>query len=381
MKRGFNCFSRISIVFTLALFSVLAYGDELVEINEAFAKFEASDLLALKNSMLLDAKKWDCAFWSVSDEKEVQKNLVLIGHEAGMPLEKGWSLSPVNANVDSKSKTDDSEVMCRRGDWVYVIGSHFGKKGGPLKAARQFEARFSESGATMIDGVCSVSISIRKDEFLLHRLLNDALDSMRSEIIEPTAKEREQFIEAARSEGVKENESWVGRLKDSDWALNIEGADFLDNGSLLIGLRYPVTRDGHPILIEVANYEGFFEPTIPAPKAARVWIVENVGGPTQLTGVRSLRNQNGKIHFISGSIDSRVDVSLLLQQHPEGEAADCAHYSLTLPNTAEKIARVNAELIRVFEKTQNIEGVAFDAQGRNFYIKDALGNAPLLFPM
>jgi hypothetical protein len=42
-------------------------------------------------------------------------------------------------------KTEDAESVARHDGWVYVFGSHFGGKGGPLQPKRGFVARFREA--------------------------------------------------------------------------------------------------------------------------------------------------------------------------------------------------------------------------------------------
>lgn len=369
----------LAVVILFVTFCIpVAWSESLVEVDQPVAGYEASDLLAVQNRGILEARGWDIGFWTISDEKEIQKNLAMIGHEKGAPLGKNWHVEPVAVRAASKAKTDDAEILCRQGDWIYIIGSHFGKKGGPLKASRQFFARFSESGVEIEAGQCSVSVDIYKDEFFLHRLINDSLAAMRPEVIESTEAERTKFITDAQREGMEEKEKWVHRIKNDDWPLNIEGGDFLPNGVLLLGLRYPVSREGHPLLVEIEHIDGLFSASSELPRISGVRIIENVGKKEQLTGIRSLRCRENMFHIITGSIDSRPEVSLLLQVHPDGEDADCAHYVVTLPSDGGKY--IQATSVRTFEKTQNIEGIGFDTDGHVFYIKDAIGQTPLIFP-
>lgn len=355
---------------------LLAWGSGLVEVANPPVNFEASDLLAIQSAPILEAKAWDCGFWTVSDEKAIQKDLAIIGHDKGAPLERNWHMESVHVPAAPEVHTDDAEVLCRYGEWIYVLGSHFGKKGGPLKAARQFVARFREDNVDMTNGAATVSMDIRNDAFALHRLINDALAAMRSDLIETTAIEQAQFIAAAQHEGAEEHAEWADRLHEGDWPLNIEGADFLDSGSLLIGLRYPVTRAGHPLLVKIEHVDSLFTAS-PAPRVAGIHVVENVGDAAELTGIRSLRCHGGAFHIITGAIDGRAGVSLVLRQHPTGASANCAQYTITLP--LGRAAYVQGRLAHAFEKARNVEGIAFDARGREFYIEDASGTTPLLF--
>ena len=53
--------------------------------------------------------------------------------------------SSPKAFATSKKKTEDCEAMARRGSWIYIFGSHFGSKSGPMESSRHFVARFDES--------------------------------------------------------------------------------------------------------------------------------------------------------------------------------------------------------------------------------------------
>ncbi len=45
----------------------------------------------------------------------------------------------------------------------------------------------------------------------------------------------------------------------------------------------------------------------------------------------------------------------------------------------EGIRRIEAVCVHTFDAIQNMEGIGFDPQGREFFIKDAMGKTPLLF--
>ena len=353
--------------------ALMAGADSLTEVTMVREDFEASGLLLVRNQGLLAAKAWDLAFWTVGDEKRVEDNIALIGHTASSPLGKGWELAEVEAYCTACPKTDDAEAICRKDGWVYIIGSHFGKKAGPLKAKRQFAARFRERDVAAADKP-ALQLDASVNEFRFHRAINDALAHMEEDLIELTGVERVKFIADTLREGLKDGDTWTARIKDSDWPINIEGATFLDSGSLLLGLRYPVTKEGHPILIEVADFETLLRGGTPA--IAKTSVLANVGGKKELTGIRALRFEGGSIHAITGTIDSRLAESLVLQQHPEGGKAGPAHYKFKLPDTRKPIT---AELVRRFPGAQDIEGIAFDPDGRAFYIKDEPGKAPILF--
>ena len=55
----------------------------------------------------------------------------------------------------------------------------------------------------------------------------------------------EAFIEKTRQEP-----ELADLVRESDVTINIEGAAFRDDGSLILGLRYPLAADGKPVLVD-----------------------------------------------------------------------------------------------------------------------------------
>jgi hypothetical protein len=48
------------------------------------------------------------------------------------------------------------------------------------------------------------------------------------------------------------------RVREGDWTINVEGAEFTADGTLLLGLRFPVAADGRPIVIRLRGVERLF---------------------------------------------------------------------------------------------------------------------------
>jgi hypothetical protein len=372
---SFRTVCRLAL-FILIAASTASHAEKIIEINQNVPAFEASDLLWVENPKILESQRWDRAFWTVSDEKRVEGNMALVGHKTGRSMETGWEVLPVKCAADALPQTDDSEGMCRQGECVYIIGSHFGKKAGPLTVQRQFIARFRENSIAVDGSTVTVDMDAVVDDFLIHRLINDRLAVSEQPLIEETELERSAFIFSARNKGLKKSVSWISRIHDTDWPLNIEGAEFLDSGNLLLGLRYPVTREGHPILVELQGVEALMTGQPGSLKVARLWTIENMGAKDRLLGVRALRKRGDELHAVLGSIDGRKEMSLLLQEHPAGAAPDCVHVRMTLP--APGSTKIQAESLRTFSGLSDVEGLAFDPAGRAFYIRDDVGNIPLL---
>src|SRR5690349_18393123 len=92
---------------------------------------EASDLLRVHDEGLLDQLGARAAFWTVLDEGPVEACLALL-----IQLHDGtWQARHVLADAgDQTGRTEDAEALAYHDGWVYIFGSHFGKKRGPLKA-------------------------------------------------------------------------------------------------------------------------------------------------------------------------------------------------------------------------------------------------------
>ncbi len=108
---------------------------------------EASDLLPVESDELLRARGWDLAFWTVLDEGCVEDSIAVIGHtRAASPEDDAWEIVRPRFRVtDNAGRTEDAEACTRLDGWVYLVGSQYGSKAGPLETKRAFLARFRES--------------------------------------------------------------------------------------------------------------------------------------------------------------------------------------------------------------------------------------------
>ena len=338
---------------------------------------EASSLLAVTNVDFLSARGWDLAFWTVLDEGRVEKAIALIGKSKGKDK---WAIERVRVKKvkGHKGKTDDSEALCRKDGYVYILGSHFGKKRGKdhLREERQFIARFKESSVfAKPDKLTIDELVVSRDEFLLHRLINKRLKELNVPVGEHTEKVKETIKEIIReTQREYKGKWWVHRVGEGDRPINIEGAVFLESGSLLLGLRYPVSENGNPILVEVEDIDVLFEEGEPV--ISNAWVLQNVGGKEELRGIRAMERIGDCIHIITGNIDSKPDISILLQAHgPAGIRARSAHYKFVIPKGG--VQQVSAQLVRNFA-VGDVEGIAF-ADGRFFCARDKEEEVIILF--
>lgn len=316
------------------------------EIELRAAGNEASDLLRVHDPALLDELKARAAFWTVLDEGPVEDCLALLvqGHDGA------WEAKHVRADAgDHAGRTEDAEALAYHDGFVYVLGSHFGKKKGPLKARRAFIARFRESVKPRLE--------ISRNPFALHRKINDAIARIAGS---PAEEVHAKFIAATRQRAIKRGRPWADQLVPGDHPVNIEGAAFTRSGTLLLGLRWPVSADGEPLIVEIAR----------TMEVEGVHRLVGVGrGPL---GVRALSaREDGTFDVIVGSIDALDKGSVLLDAHPEARETTCRHYRFRLGE--------NPYLVRDLAPLHHVEGVS-ELDGEPLYVTDEEHRICLLAP-
>lgn len=328
---------------------------------------EASDLLPLTDEGLLESRGWDTAFLTVLDEGSVEDCMAVIGHRRGRGgSDDDWQIEKPRFRVGANAgKTEDAEACFARDGWIYVIGSHYGGKTGPLEKKRAFLARFREEALRAEPGEPSAEMEVAMNRFRLHRAVNDALRAFGPPLLAAGPTVKECFIAKTREEAGKKA---AQRILPSDVPLNIEGAAFAEDGSLLLGLRFPVSADGHPILAEIAGVAAMFEDEQAAPVVRRFWVVDGVGSRRKPAGVRAMHRRDADLHLIAGNLDAVDKESVLLEDHPEGGKASSSHYRVKLPRGQDG-GGVPAELVQRFSMN-NVEGLASDGRRQFFYVTD-----------
>jgi hypothetical protein len=339
---------------------------------------EASDLAVVPNGGL---DRYDQTFVTVLDEGVIEESIAILGHR-GDAVTEGWDavrlqLSP----VDHASRTEDAEACDFHGDHLYVLGSHFGSKDGPLEAKRAWVARVrTDDLAAAVEGE-RPPIEIARNRFGLHRALNDRLRESGVALRELGPRARERLVTRTVERGRTKGKSWVDRVREDDQPLNIEGCCFLADGTLLLGLRCPVTAEGEPIMVELKDIEAFFaEPDAP-PELGAVWTLGHAGTREDPVGIRALhRSADDRVHAIVGSLDALGKDSALVADHASAGAAHCEHWELLVPDHrgggAVECGRKNA-----FPDERSVEGLAKMPSGPFLYVVDRDHNVHLRFLM
>jgi hypothetical protein len=322
---------------------------------------EASDLLPVHSPELLAAHGARRAFWTVLDEGPVEDCLALLVQLAG----GDWHAHHVRARSGRETgRTEDGEALAYANGWVYVVGSHFGSKGGPLRPRRAFFARFREADAA----TGAMRLDVVRNQFRLHRALNDALRDAALTALKPGERVHDRFIIETLARGAGRAKTWISRLAHGDTPCNVEAAAFTPAGTLLLGLRFPVTEAGEPILVEISGVDGMFDDDPRTwPSVVAAYAVTGITPPGALTGFRALSARpDGSYDAVVGSIDATGKGSVLLDDHPMGGDVTCRHVRFRLPASGHLAA---GEPVADLAPFRNVEGLS-EVGGERFYVTD-----------
>ncbi len=354
----------------------MAGDDELFQLELNLHPNEASGLLEIGDRALLGEHGWDLGFWAVLDEGKIEDCIAAIGHREDSPEEEGWEIERLHAAaVGAAGKTEDAEAITRDEStgFVYILGSHFGGKSGPLQPKRGFVARFRESDVGNVTEDPAMQLEVSRESFALHRLINDALNSDGPDLIPLGEQSHRALIAATIERGERERKKWAGLVREDDYPINIEGAAFREGGTLLLGLRFPTAADGRPILVELEGIDRLFDPGDALPEVVGFWTVDAVGKNGEIAGIRDLsllRTEKGEeLHLVTGNVDSRDKQSVLVRDYAGGRETVATHFRCDLPHDAHS-GELTGEFVRQFPTLPRVEGIAVTEGGRTFYVTD-----------
>lgn len=337
--------------------------NHLTSVELAVAGNEASDLLPVHSPALLAAHGARRGFWTVLDEGPVEDCLALLLEKDDDPGH--WFAHHLSALPGHEAgRTEDGEALAHKDGWVYAIGSHFGSKSGPLRPRRAFFSRFREDDAAR----GPVPIHIIRNQFRLHRAFNDALRRYEIDTLPSGSLVQERFIVETTNRGTARGKRWTRRLAPGDHPVNVEAAAFTPAGTLVLGLRFPVTTAGEPILLEIDGVEAMFDGDERTwPRVVGAYVLTGVTLPGTLTGFRAITARpDGSFDAVIGSIDALNKGSILLDDHPHGGGVECRHVRFTLAaGTVESPATLVADLAPF----RNVEGLA-EIDGHPHYVTD-----------
>jgi len=207
----------------------------------------------------------------------------------------------------------------------------------------------------------------------LHRAINDALADVELVPVGPLGQQA--YVDATIERGLAKAKSWSGTIHPADHPVNIEAAEFLANGNLVLGLRYPVTADGHPLLVELTNVGELFDDPDAVPVCGDVWILGDVGGVDAPAGLRGLDTHGDDLFdAVIGDLDASGKSATVLADHPEGALAASEHVRFELPPGG---GVVGSKVIHHFGDIRRVEGVAVDHEGHAHYVIDEEGHVAL----
>ena len=349
--------------------------DRLFQMDLNLHPNEASGLLVMEDETLLRTQGWDLGFWVVLDEGKIEDCIAAIGHRRGEAQEDGWEIERLRARTTGDAgKTEDAEAITRdpASGMVYVLGSHFGSKAGPLQPKRGFIARFREAEVEHVTKKPAMHLEVARRSFVLHRAVNDAFAEQGVGLIPLGETVRKALIDATIVRGEKEKKKWAGLVREDDYPINIEGAAFRHNGSLLLGLRFPTDADGRPMLVELAGIERLFEKG-GQPEVLGFWIVDAVGKDGEMAGVRDLAlhhtGENEELHLVTGNVDSRDKGSVLIEDYTGGRDTVATHFRCVMPE-GDHSGELKGEFVREFPTLPRVEGLAVADNDQAYYVTD-----------
>ncbi len=338
---------------------------------------EASDLAPVFEPEFLRERGWDLAFVTVLDEAHAEDAIAVLTHADGAGAGEGWHAVRLHAKAGGAAgRTEDAEACARRDGFVYFLGSQFGKKAGPLAASRSWVARASEESlAGALDGG-KVELEIARTRFGLHRAVNDALAEAAVELLPIGPRARAAYIDATISLGAAKGKRWAGRVASGDHPINVEGMAFRADGRAVLGLRYPVTADGHALLVELDDLDAVFAEPDAVPQCSTVWVLQT-GSPDAPAGVRALHSGgDDRFDAVVGDLDAAGKGATVLEDHPQGGAARSRHVRFELPLLAAG-GSVGVEEVHDFGDVRRVEGVVVAPNGHAYYVIDDEGQVAL----
>jgi len=209
-------------------------------------------------------------------------------------------------------------------------------------------------------------MEVVRDRFRLHRAINDALAVSGLPLARLSEKASRGFIRRTRTLGRRRHKAWADRILPGDLPLNIKGAAFDDQGGLVLGLRFPVTASGQPIIVELEELDGAFRSAGWWPVARAIRVLTGAGSPRAPMGIRDLELSGDEFHVLVGGIDAE------LVDHAPHPSAHPFEHRVGRWTRGGDVASLPTRLVRRFRPGQQVEGLAGDGAGGFAYVAERL---------
>ena len=145
----------------------------------------------------------------------------------------------------------------------------------------------------------------------------------------------------------------------------------------MLGLRYPVSAGGHPLLVEVDDVDALFADPAAVPSCSHVWELENAGDRDEPMGIRALHTEGDDVFdAVVGDLDAAGKGATILADHPAGGRAASRHVRFSLPPVAAGGA-VQVDTVHEFGEIKRVEGIALAPDGHAHYVIDEEGHVAL----
>lgn len=341
---------------------------------------EASDLAAVPAEAVPEG--CDAAYVTVLDEGTAEDSMAVLTHRAGASLADGWEAHRLHLTASAfAGRTEDSEACAFHGGHLYVMGSQFGSKTGPLQPKRAWVARLDVDDLVGAMAGEPAELEIARNPFGLHRAINDALLEAGTDVHPLGDTAREVFVMAALRRGEKKGKRWHGRVLAEDHPINVEGMAFAADGMLLAGLRYPVTTQGDPLIVALGDADALFDDPKAVPTCTSAWTLRCAAEPDWPLGIRGMyTDPDGALHAVVGSLDAEGKESALLDDRPAAGTAHCEHWRVNGP-LPEGGGEVHAASVHDFPDLKTVEGLSQTPDGHFVYVVDRDDDVHLRFLM
>ncbi|HEX5421704.1 MAG TPA: hypothetical protein VFY39_17060, partial [Gammaproteobacteria bacterium] len=169
------------------------------------------------------------------------------------------------------------------------------------------------------------------------------------------------------------------RLQADDYPLRVDGLAFLAGGAALLGLRFPMTAAGAPLLIRIDDLARCFSENA-ALTASVAACLAGAGEPERPAGILAIQSGTGPgaetVELLTGPLGLPDSRDALANEYPGSAALPCRHWRLELPRALDPSAALKAELVREFEE-RAVESLAEDPAGHWHYTISAGGETLL----